>query len=143
MINKKYYILLKLKFIFLNYNYLCFFRKVTGDRPFSVKLINNAGAPLANVFTNLTGLFASNLNLAYSNDLGSLIRYLGDSPEAIYCFSRFFSNNQKNIVESYSIYHNNYSLFRKYPLLNIVALKYSLWLSIYRIAYILKKIIEK
>lgn len=152
--NKKFFFFLKLKFNFLNNNYLCFFKYYN----YQLKdLCNKYGLNILKIQSNyckkifnLDKGFFMNLNqsLIYFNDFNKFSKILENlNINTVFLFSSsgFFLNslfiNKLNYY--YMFYNNNFKLFIFIVYININRFKFIIFMIIFKFIYILNIIYLK
>lgn len=152
--NKKYYYILKLKFIFLNYNYLCFKKHYNNNLLYKCYKLNLGIIKIkSNFFNKLFNankkifFIKTNCLLIYFNDFIDYLKIFENLNENIMAFSSFgyFLNNKwfKNLNFFYYFYNNNYKLLLLLIILYINNIKIILFIIISKFILLLNHIVKK
>lgn len=152
--NKKYYYILKLKFIFLNYNYLCFKKHYNNNLLYKCYKLNLGMIKIKSNFFNKLfnankkfSFLKTNCLLIYFNDFNDYLKIFENYNENILAFSffGFFLNNNlfKNLNYFFYFYNNNYKLLLLLILLYINNFRIILFIIILKIILLLKSILKK
>lgn len=146
--NKKFFFLFKLKFNFLNYNYLCFIKYYNYNLKnlcirYGLELLKIQSKNCKKIFIKNKGFFMNlNQSLIYFNDFkkfSDLSENLNINNIFLFSWNGFFLNNKylKKIHNYYLFYNNNFKLFIYIIFTNINRFKLVIFSLIFKFINIL------